>query len=747
MHKIYIVRKLLMSVISCLTMFSLLAQRELYRPIFHYSPQNNWMNDPNGLVYYNGKYHMFYQYNPSGTQPNNMSWGHAISSDLINWDEKPVAIPAQNGVMIYSGSVVVDWNNTSGFGVNGKPPLVAIYTGKTTVEDQRIAYSNDEGLTWTNYSQNPVLNMNNNQFRDPKVIWHNESKKWIMVVSTGGFQGIPFYSSTDLKVWTPMSGFASMINRNGAWECPDFFKLPVDNDTNKSKWVLVHSVAPTAQYFIGNFDGTRFGWETADPTGLVINDFENSNYDNWIVTGNAFGTSPTLLPLAVLGNLGKGFANSTVLNAEEGQGKLVSPNFAISKNHISFLIEGGYRPTKAYIKLVVNGETVRTSTGMNEELFKWRNWDVSSFVGKTAHIEIVDSATGPWGHIKVDHILQSDGLNDHLNAGQVDYGKDFYALQSFSDMPDGRRIWLAWLNSWSYAVQIPTTPWRGIMSIPREVKLETHYGQLKLVQKPVDELKALRQNRLHFDNASINLINRALTPGMANTLFNPNFKQFELKAKIAVMNKPGFSLKFKKHGSQYAEFIFDFINQVILFDRSKSTGGNLSGNADFREIQAAPLLIENGYIDLHLFVDNCSAELFTANGQIVMSNQIFPDSNGNRVEITSLNDDFDFEEFDIWKLGDSIPLNNAVINKPLFHIYPNPVTSSSGLTIKKIDPTGGTITFKLYSAKGELISEFQSVNEFMILPRNKMPVSKGFYFLKGSDGISSQTEKVLFVGQ
>ena len=101
-----------MSVISCLTMFSLLAQRELYRPIFHYSPQNNWMNDPNGLVYYNGKYHMFYQYNPSGTQPNNMSWGHAISSDLINWDEKPVAIPAQNGVMIYSGSVVVDWNNT-----------------------------------------------------------------------------------------------------------------------------------------------------------------------------------------------------------------------------------------------------------------------------------------------------------------------------------------------------------------------------------------------------------------------------------------------------------------------------------------------------------------------------------------------------------------------------------------------------------------------------------------------------------
>ena len=255
-------RKLKIFTIFLFTTFSLVAQvgEELYRPTYHYSPRINWMNDPNGLVYYKGKYHMFYQHNPFGTEPINISWGHATSADLVNWEEKPIAIPFQNGVMAYSGSVVVDWNNTSGFGVNGQPPLVAIYTGKTNVEDQRIAYSNDEGLTWTNYSQNPVLEMHNNQFRDPKVIWHQESQKWIMVVSAGYSQAILFYSSTNLKNWTLLNGFGSVGNVAAAWECPDFFKLPVDNDPARMKWVLVHSVG-TGQYFIGNFDGQHFSWE------------------------------------------------------------------------------------------------------------------------------------------------------------------------------------------------------------------------------------------------------------------------------------------------------------------------------------------------------------------------------------------------------------------------------------------------------------------------------------------------------
>ena len=473
-------KKLKLLILVFLAALSSTAQvgKELYRPVFHFSPSYNWMNDPNGLVFYNGKYHMFYQYNPHGIQPGNCSWGHTVSTDLINWEEKPVAIPVQNGVQAYSGSVVVDWKNTSGFGINGKPPLVAIYTGSSNVQDQRIAYSNDEGLTWTNYSRNPVISSTTKQFRDPKVIWYEPGQKWIMVVSTGDYKRIHFYSSPDLKTWTFLQLFGLIENMSGFWECPDLLKLPVDNDTNNMKWVLVHSVTPSAQYFIGDFNGQNFDWEKTEPSGTLIDGFENTNYNNWRVSGNAFGTAPATGTIVVSGYLGKKLINSA-FDGNGSQGKLVSPDFTIQKNYISFLIGGGNYPTGTYIKLVVNNETIRTSTGLNEDLLKWRNWDVSPLIGQTAHIEIVDSVTGRWGHINVDHIIQSDVMNENLNYGQVDYGKDFYGLQSFSDMPDSRRIWLGWMNNWNYAAITPTTPWKGIMSIPREVKLETHNGQLK----------------------------------------------------------------------------------------------------------------------------------------------------------------------------------------------------------------------------------------------------------------------------
>jgi hypothetical protein len=314
--------------------------------------------------------------------PNNVGWGHAVSTDLVNWEEKPVAIPSQNGVQAYSGSVVVDWNNTSGFGINGQPPLVAIYTGKSNVEDQRIAYSNDEGLTWTNYSGNPVLSLNNNQFRDPKIIWHEPTKKWIMVVSLGAYHGIYFYSSTDLKNWTLFTYFSSIGNVAGLWECPDFYKLPVDNDSTRMKWVLVHSVAPTAQYFIGDFDGQHFSWQDLAPSGTLIDDFEGVNYGNWTTIGASFGAGPA----TGNGNFSGFLGSKLVIAGNESQGKLVSADFTIQKNYISFLIGGGYNPGKAFIKLVVNGQTIRTNTGINENLLKWRSWDVSALVGKAAHI-------------------------------------------------------------------------------------------------------------------------------------------------------------------------------------------------------------------------------------------------------------------------------------------------------------------------------------------------------------------------
>jgi hypothetical protein len=311
-------------------------------------------------------------------------------------------------------------------------------------------------------------------------------------------------------------------------------------------------------------------------------------------------------------------------------------------------------------------------------------------------------------------------------------------------MPDKRRIWLAWLNNWSYADSLPTTPWKGMMSIPREVKLEAHDGQIKLVQKPAEELKVLRKDSLLFQNTNLSVIN--------SSFVNLAFKQFELKAKVAVANKKGFSLQFKKNGSQYSEFIFDFINKEIRFNRANS--GKLSYDYNFKNLQVAPLIIENGIIDLHLFVDNSSAELFSAGGQVVMSNQIFPDKLSNRVQLTALDQDILFEEFDVWNFEkqDSLPASpdttsTIIENFRLFQVYPNPIINSNSVTIRVKNEFVGKVTFKLFNASGMLISEFKPASNSVTIPGSSFATSKGLYFLKGSKGSKTQTEKLLVLSQ
>jgi fructan beta-fructosidase len=238
---------------------------EQYRPQIHFTPAENWMNDPNGMVYYDGEYHLFYQYNPFGVQWGHMSWGHAVSRDLVHWEQLPVALAEENGVMIFSGSAVVDWHNTSGFGKNGKPPLVAIYTGHYTekpLQNQQIAYSNDRGRTWTKYAGNPVLDIGEKDFRDPKVFWHEPTHHWIMTVSLPVQRKIRFYSSHNLKEWTHLSDFGPAGVVKGIWECPDLFPMSVEG---KTKWALIVNVGSDApaggsgsQYFVGDFDGATF---------------------------------------------------------------------------------------------------------------------------------------------------------------------------------------------------------------------------------------------------------------------------------------------------------------------------------------------------------------------------------------------------------------------------------------------------------------------------------------------------------
>ncbi|KAJ6062153.1 glycosyl hydrolase family protein [Penicillium canescens] len=271
---------------------------ELYRPQYHFTPAKNWMNDPNGLLYYNGLYHLYYQYNPGGNTWGAMSWGHATSTDLTHWNHQPVALlargyPGDITEMFFSGSAVADTQNTSGFGSNGKVPFVAMYTsyypssqnlpsGKLVnggQQAQSIAYSLDEGITWTTYdAANPVI-LNPpalyadqwRDFRDPFVFWHEASQRWISVVSLAQLHKLLIYTSPNLKDWTYASEFGPWNAVGGVWECPSIFPLAVDGDDANTKWVMQIGLNPGGppgvtgsgtQYIVGTFDGIKF---VADP--------------------------------------------------------------------------------------------------------------------------------------------------------------------------------------------------------------------------------------------------------------------------------------------------------------------------------------------------------------------------------------------------------------------------------------------------------------------------------------------------
>jgi fructan beta-fructosidase len=243
---------------------------ERFRPQIHFSPARNWTNDPCGLVYAAGQYHLFFQYNPFGDQWGHMSWGRAVSSDLVHWKEMPVAIPEADGVMIFTGSSVVDERNSSG--LCAKPGcIVSVYTGSRpksaagpAIQNQNLAFSND-GRAWTKYKGNPVLDVGQSDFRDPKVFWHAPSRQWIMVVMLPRERKAQFYASSDLKSWRHLSDFGPAGATGGDWECPDFYELPVDGDPKNTRWVLKIGLNPGhiaggsgEQYFIGRFDGERF---------------------------------------------------------------------------------------------------------------------------------------------------------------------------------------------------------------------------------------------------------------------------------------------------------------------------------------------------------------------------------------------------------------------------------------------------------------------------------------------------------
>ncbi len=445
-----------------------------FRPQYHFSPRVNWTNDPNGLVYFEGEYHLFFQYNPFGDQWGHMSWGHAVSRDLLHWQELRVALPEENGVMIFTGSTVVDERNSSGFCYGGKPCLVAVYTGHTpehagkpALQTQNLAYSNDRGRTWTKYAQNPVLNINMSDFRDPKVLWSEEGKHWVMAVSLPNDHKVRLYGSPDLKSWKALSDFGPAGAIGGQWECPELFSLPVEGKPNETRWVLKVGLNPGArsggsgeQYFVGRFDGSRF----------------------------------------------------------------------VNENQSSVTL---------------------------------------------------------W----------------------TDYGKDCYCALTFNGLPKNRKpVMIGWMDNWQYAAKLPTHPWRGQMTFPRELSLRQTAEGIRLYQQPFEGINQLAE--------------AAGDTGETHS--------FLLAFPLSIDPEHETGLKLFSDGKNYTSVGYDPAKKVLFVDRSHS--GLTGFSPDFPSRIEAPLTPKSKSLKVEVLADRSSLEVFADEGRIVSTNLVFPPPDAHGIE-------------------------------------------------------------------------------------------------------------------
>ncbi|KAJ5833319.1 hypothetical protein N7474_001630 [Penicillium riverlandense] len=495
---------------------------ELYRPQFHFSPARNWMNDPCGLLYHNGTYHLFFQYNPGGIQWGNMSWGHATSTDLTHWEQQPVAFlargyPSNVTEMYFTGSAVADVNNTSGFGTDGTTPLVAMYTSyypqaqtlpsgkhiRALQQSQSIAYSLDQGMTWTKYdAENPVIQnppapyqSQYQNFRDPHVFWHEPTRKWIVVTTLAELHKLLIWTSHDLKDWTLASEFGPHNGVGGVWECPGLFPLPLDGDESNIKWVMVVGLNPGGppdtvgsgtQYFVGAFNGTTF---TPDA--------------NTVYAGN------------------------------------------------------------------------QTS-----------NW--------------------------------------------MDWGPDFYAAAGYNGLPNNDHVQIGWMNNWQYGENIPTYPWRSAMAIPRKLSLKTIDQKATVVQQPKEKWRAImgQHPRLH----SWKSVAEGKTPlgsvGKAMEI-NLSFSSSESTA-----SEFGIIVRATSNLSELTRIGYNFSSSQLFVDRRQS--GNVSFDKTFASQYHAPLASNSdGQVNLRIFVDWSSVEVFGGEGETTLTAQIFPSGNATYAQLFS----------------------------------------------------------------------------------------------------------------
>lgn len=722
---------------------------EQYRPQYHFSPKSGWIGDPDGLIKYNNKYHLFW-------------WGHAESNDLVFWQEMPYPMIGGDGSFdYYSGSVIVDSRNTGGFQTNSLyPPMVAIYTmnnNKTGDQTQGISASNDYTY-FQYYKSNPVLANGSQNFRDPSVFWDATNLQWVMAIALPIDKKIQFYKSSNLKQWQLLSYFGLIGGMGQVWEDPDLVQLNVDNDPNNKKWVLICSMGPNkVQYFLGNWNGDSFSMDTTDyaylatgigMNGVIFDDFEQG-YSKWTVQGTAFGSSPASGTLpnqnTVNGYLGSKLVNS-YLNGDASTGTLTSDKFTIKQNCINFLIAGGNHPQQTCINLLINGSIVQTATGDNTEDLKWAGWDVTKWKGKVAQIQIVDNFTGSWGHIDIDQIIFSNVLwNFHAEqAHWVDFGSDFYAVRTFRnyDNDQNRTVWMGWMGNWNYANSTPTTWGRGEESIPREIGLKTFPEGLRIVQNPISELRKLRIDSVFINTKTIENVQNL-------TEFTPKRNCYELNATFDVPNDSlNFGLNLCVGGNDKVVLGYNAATSNLYLDRRNS--GNVSFSSSFPNIVSAPLVPDNGQVKLHVFIDQSSIEVFANDGTQVLTSLIFPDSTSLGIQLFSNNKKTTLQSMKAYNLKSiwnqpSTGVKNTTIEPIHIRLYPNPVNTNHNLMIDigNQDIGENNVVIHIINTQGEIISEKQyssSEGHVFVYPNHLTP---GIYFVNIQTAIFTKTMKLI----
>ncbi|MEP6927282.1 MAG: glycoside hydrolase family 32 protein [Ginsengibacter sp.] len=418
---------------------------QTYRPTFHFTPKQNWINDPNGLVYYKNNYHLYFQHNPFGNKWGHMSWGHATSKDLMKWKQTTVAIPEYKNAdgtvtMIFSGTAVVDSFNTSGFGTKeDHSPLVAVYTANIIKHDtgfaqyQNIAYSFN-GVNFMQYKKNPVLDIKAKDFRDPKIFWYQPGRKWIMIVSKPTDFKVQFYSSTDLKSWTYLSEFGNTGNQDRVWECPDIFEMPVENG-NEKKWVITLSAGHpqngylAMQYFVGEFDGNSF---KAD----------NLSYPLYIDYGKDFyaGITYNNLPVKDRRRIMIGWANSweyaNDIPTKGFRGMMAIPrtlSLLKSKDGKYMLLQQPIEELKTYRgKMLFDKKTVSIKNGTNNPGINGDALDIEFVLAKN---DLEKSGIKVFKHGEEETLIYFDKKNntvkiDRTKSGNVNFSKRFPGIDS-----------------------------------------------------------------------------------------------------------------------------------------------------------------------------------------------------------------------------------------------------------------------------------------------------------------------------